>query len=306
MPFMYDSFIYDFKTSGYLEETLKTGTFYHNLYHYCPKPLSEIDSEGYSHFKYMDSREKKFYDAGSTFGYKINSDMFRDKHFETLKLEDYNVLALGCSFTFGQGLPEEYVWPRILESEMKKFMPETKVFNLSQPGIGIDIIINNAIAFIDKYGAPDTIFALFPDINRKMYYEPLTKTYEVYVARFSHFKLRKEQRTLHNKTKIYNYEDSAYDMINHIKTLESFCKNAGIKLVWHSWPENDINLYSLMNFRNYTTFDNYYFENRDKILESVPKEYVQYMNGARDDFVHPGIEYNVNVTGLFLDRWKKF
>jgi hypothetical protein len=306
MPFMYDSFIYDFSTAEYLKEALKTQTFFNNLDHYHSVPNAEIDSEGYAHFKYFDEREHKFYDAGSNFGYRINSDFFRDKHFEKLKLEDYNVLALGCSFTFGSGLPEEYVWPRILESEMQKFMPETKVFNLGSPGIGIDVIINNAIAFIDKYGTPDAIFALFPDMNRKMYYEPLTKKYEVYVARFSHFKLRKEQRTLHNKTKIYNFEDSAYDMINHIKILESFCRVAGIKLVWHSWPENDIELYSAMNFKKYTTFDNFYFENKENILESVPEEYLQYMHGARDDFIHPGIEYNVNVTGLFLDRWKRF
>jgi hypothetical protein len=106
--------------------------------------------------------------------YKINSDGFRTEHFEDSTDKDI-ILATGCSFTFGLGLPEKYTWPKLLEAELNKDADLFKLYNLGFPGHGYFIIIKNIFSFIKKYGKPKAIFIVFPNINRDVYFSKIRK-----------------------------------------------------------------------------------------------------------------------------------
>ena len=88
--------------------------------------------------------------------YKINELGFRGN----LK-KNAEVLAVGCSYTFGVGVPETGTWPSILSSEINK-----NVLNLGVPGTTIKKISELIIRYVSKYDKPKTIFALFPPLFR--------------------------------------------------------------------------------------------------------------------------------------------
>lgn len=94
--------------------------------------------------------------------YKRNSlryrcDEFTDKH------EGKHILFAGCSVTYGDSLPEEFIWPRIIYDKIASQEATSGYFNLGKPGGSPIDILNGIIEYIDRYGMPDVVFILFPD-----------------------------------------------------------------------------------------------------------------------------------------------
>ena len=74
-------------------------------------------------------KENGWYPLHSTeqFNYTLNNYGFRTHEFPTQKEPD-SIITLGCSLTMGIGIPNEYVWPVLLEKDLNR-----KVYNL---GVG--------------------------------------------------------------------------------------------------------------------------------------------------------------------------
>ena len=75
-----------------------------------------------------------------------------------------DVLTAGCSISFGLGLPENGVWPNILQNTTKY-----NVNNISYPGYSIMYLCDNIIKYCEKFGDPKYIFCLFPDFFRYLF-----------------------------------------------------------------------------------------------------------------------------------------
>ena len=66
----------------------------------------------------------------------INGLGFRDREFDSRKLNQYRILAIGDSFTFGWGVDIEKAWPKVLEQNLHREGMLAEVANLGKPGAG--------------------------------------------------------------------------------------------------------------------------------------------------------------------------
>ncbi len=308
MPYLYGTFVYDFKTFPEVKNSLEFNNFFNivNEFHVSEKSFYKA-KDGYSHYQFLDQIEELEYEKNPDFGYRLNSDLFRGEHFKTLNKDNYNVLALGCSYTFGYGLPEELSWPFLLEKNLKNNIPNIKMFNLGSPGLSIDVIIKNLLVFISKYGVPNAIFALLPDMNRHIIYHPDQKRYVLHFPNLNNLTNKKLDKHLFNKTKHYVFEDIMFYMINQIKMLETICNAFGIKLLWNSWKGDDSKIYEEMGFSNYIndSQDWYSFYNFEDSKEKVNSKFLKYYDKGRDKN-HPGFAFSAGTADLFFDKWKNY
>lgn len=89
--------------------------------------------------------------------YKINSQGFRSDEFEP---GQDCIVALGCSFTIGIGLPFESTWPALVGKELG-----LKVYNLAWGGNSADTCFRMAEYWVPKL-KPRAVFMLAPPVNR--------------------------------------------------------------------------------------------------------------------------------------------
>ena len=82
-------------------------------------------------------------------GYKTNSLGYRCPEFRPLPDGGKNVVVLGCSHTFGEGLEENEIWVSLVAKQSSKIF---RWWNLSQPGASADLMIRIL------YGAEKVLF----------------------------------------------------------------------------------------------------------------------------------------------------
>jgi hypothetical protein len=88
--------------------------------------------------------------------YKYNSHGFRCEEFDSRP----SVLALGCSFTEGTGLPIEQTWPGCLSQ-----MLNTHVWNLGSGGASVDTVFRLLNHYIQRLNV-QCVFILIPPEGR--------------------------------------------------------------------------------------------------------------------------------------------
>ena len=96
------------------------------------------------------------WDKPDAITYKINSQGFRCDEFD----DSPCLVALGCSYTFGVGLPIEDTWPMLVGRALG-----LKVFNLSWPGQGSDYCFRMANYWIGQLNTQYCVL-LNPPISR--------------------------------------------------------------------------------------------------------------------------------------------
>lgn len=212
------------------------------------------------------------------------------------------IIALGCSYTFGVGIPENGRWTNILSDQMGK-----DVINLGVPGNTIKKTCELAIRYISKFDKPKTIFALFPGFFRNMLIEDInfyissrnmSQTKQTKIEKQSSFQAKiyydrsknimffentDQQKFLKSKDKGIRYMENVLsphqlisDSIDSISTLQDFCYSHGIKLYWSTWdiPTTILmdTLLKIPNFKlkNYIKFADDKFNNYASIDGRFP------------------------------------
>ena len=240
--------------------------------------------------------------------YKLNKDGFRTENFKKLDDKTFNVLASGCSCTYGQGVPQQYSWPEILAKKLQtKLSKPIKMHNLGVMGASIHLTIKNAMAFIRKYGAPDEIYLLLPPDSRKLVYVDRIKKFTSMVMSSGGYKKMFHGKDPETKRFYESYckEDSYLLSITLIGFFEDFCSSNNIKLIWTHYDEiDDEDLYNKVGFRfykKYTINDCNDYHDQDcidkmpKNIEGIP----HWKIGADDD--HPGVWWHTEVAKMFYD-----
>ena len=92
--------------------------------------------------------------------YYLNSRNFRDKR-EWINGSPAEILALGCSNTYGLGVPQNYTWPSIVESRTGK-----TVANLGICGASAAWNLDSFLVYLDLVGKPKYVLACFADYLR--------------------------------------------------------------------------------------------------------------------------------------------
>jgi hypothetical protein len=253
--------------------------------------------------------------------YSYNNFGYRDKYWKG----NSEILALGCSNTFGSGVPVKGRWTNILGSMMNQ-----EIRNLSEPGVSIQKIISQAFAYFKEFGNPKTIVCLFPDpfrlnlpINKNLIIsnDHNHDTFLNTVHLISHNGTDVSKRVRYSK-KPHKYEDvlpmelPLFFSMQSIHMLEQYCKSNSIKLVWTSWME-DIH-YVFNNLEN-IPFDNFVF-NEDFIINSLVFDkdchenerniFTRYFDHGNDteegiEYSHPGAHKHIHIAEAFYKEINK-
>jgi len=263
-----------------------------------------IDEDGYiiAHA----AKNEIIYDEEVYFDYKINSSGYRGKHFKKLNLENINILYAGCSFTYGEGLPEDLTWPYLLSEKIKNTYPskEVEYFNLSQPGAGPHQIVRLCFEYFKEYGHPDYLFLMLPDVLRGLAWVESKKNYETIIPDIRDIGVGTFYRKYFKSLVPENFWVLSLDLIN---MLEQYCENAGINLVWDSW--HDLSMWKEINYK---------FERKELLHDLVnPKAFksnqdfkmpeninnLPYWECARDG-AHPGSAWSLYQAQSYYDNIK--
>jgi len=175
--------------------------------------------------------------------YKINSLGLRGEIYNNPE-----ILASGCSLTFGLGVPELGRWTNIFGSKINK-----DVMNLANPGATAKTICINIIQYCMNNKMPKEIFCLMPDFFRSMvivdkeFYKSKTIMRDIGTKdqldyAFCLAEVKQDKESIFMRVEDQKYiEDSTsphqliLDSINFIYILESFCLSNNIKLYWTTW-----------------------------------------------------------------------
>lgn len=98
--------------------------------------------------------------------YKLNSLGFRSDEFTKKHRPGQHVLFAGCSMTFGDGIPLQYLWARKLYLKLNEIGVASGFYNVASNGASISQMLDNTTKYIKEYGKPEYIFMLIPDLNR--------------------------------------------------------------------------------------------------------------------------------------------
>jgi hypothetical protein len=167
-------------------------------------------------------QDKNEYHLPQIYSYEENTNGFRSREFSGRA----EFVAIGCSHTYGVGLPEEFIWP----SFFANMCGITEFANLGKSGSNIAEQVRYLSAYILKYGAPKVVAGNFPGMER---YEIVDKNGDCIQgsmkdAFYRHFSM--------DPTSVIHQNMQA------ILHLETICKTNKIKLVWQFWgkPQTEI------------------------------------------------------------------
>lgn len=188
----------------------------------------------------------------NSLGYR--SDEFINSH------DGEHILFAGCSETEGMGGNLDSNWAYMVYSELAKKNKLSGFFNLSRGGWGHQIIIPNIIQYIHRYGKPDKIYLLLPNISRKYEWQGNDKNKELYVhkIRSPYWSNEPEVKDWFGeprlKQTLEEQRDDLVDFIILLKMFEEYCISNNIGLVWSTWSEPDAQNYKQLKvFKRFIT-----------------------------------------------------
>jgi len=257
--------------------------------------------------------------------------------------ENSEILASGCSITFGLGVPESGRWTNLLSKKINK-----SVTNLGNPGDSVENICMNIIQYCLNTKMPKEIFCFFPDffrsvviVDKEFYKSRVNRgsmgTKDNLEQVFCNPKIIQDKRSFFMEIQDQKYiEDSTsphqlvVDSIRFIYVLESFCLSNNIKLHWTTWniPSSyileelsKIKDFKLKNFTSFYPPDSEYEGLGALILENCNpdthehefKDHPSWNVGSDYAFIdgkktfknsHPGIHVQEHVSDFFYNLYK--
>lgn len=174
--------------------------------------------------------------------YRINSFGCRDPEY----VGPVDLIAAGCSQTFGQGVPEEWRWSSILGKKLNM-----SVATIAVPGWSIMGAVNSTMHYIKTYGKPKAVALYLPDLFRFDYIrnpeifvdlkdeddvEGNDTGYRVDIGHSSHVgRYPKLSKRPHIVSEVVNPETTAFLNGQVLKFFVEYCKEAKIEIVWSTW-----------------------------------------------------------------------
>ena len=174
--------------------------------------------------------------------YENNSRLFRSPEFKS----GVDILALGCSQTYGMGIEKiENTWPDIL-SKKSNFSYNS----IAVSGDSVSGQIKKAYAYFKEFGHPKIIVAVFPDFNRfefvenkqrliyrsDKYYQSKKSDLSIQVKHWKDLAdIPKVSKMPHDIRDVITQENGIYQATTAINAFEQYCELAGIKFLWGTW-----------------------------------------------------------------------
>lgn len=231
------------------------------------------------HGYYADNELPKFDPAA---GYNTNSLGYRCPEFRPLPDGGKNVVVLGCSHTFGEGLEDEEIWISRVAKESNKIL---RWWNLAQPGASADLLVR-ILYGTEKVLFPKIIIVCWPTRNRRE-------------------RLDSYSQNLTSNNSLLKTENDNTDKNNFLKNvffLEKFAEKIGAK-TFHCFAQETYKLEDdLQVLKNYTIKNCWPEWDKHHLLDAK-REKINIPSLARDG-VHYGAEHHQVFARLFLERFK--
>jgi hypothetical protein len=258
--------------------------------------------------------------------------------------ENSEIIASGCSITFGLGVPEKGRWTNLLSKKINK-----SITNLGSPGASVESICFDVIQYCMNNKMPKQIFCFFPDffrsvvvVDKEFYKSRVNRgsmgTRDPLEQIFCNPRIMQKKRSIFMEIENQKYiEDSTsphqliLDSVKFIYILESFCLSNNIKLHWSTWntPSSYIleELSQIQNFKlkNFTSFyppnseytgmgqpimemcnpDTHEHEFKDHPSWPVGSDYA-FIDGEKTfKNSHPGIHTQEHISDFFYNLYKE-
>lgn len=199
--------------------------------------------------------------------YNANNYLHRGPDFTS----GVDILAVGCSMTYGLGVPESGTWPALLAKDLGMTYA-----NLSMTGAGMEWISDSIYRYIETFGPPNkAIVVLAPDVFRydilfnRSDILPLSEGPKDFIPKYlskdgnlgkitmlemaDRFPKVMKRPYPAEYTRIP--EEHLSRSVRELRNLERYCKTAGINLIWGSWSDQTIELMKALDEES--MFDNY-------------------------------------------------
>jgi hypothetical protein len=209
---------------------------------------------------------------GARKGVNSNSSGFTGKEFT----EVADIVALGCSYTYGEGVLPGQTWADFVAKDLNLSM-----HNLGSSGKGVPFEINCFFEYVKKFGNPKIVLCLFPDFVRM---EISSRSHQMRPQK--EYRINGSVPSLDQDEEVITYgicpqptyegrpkylktavvaeeimplETAQMLSIQYIKMLEAYCNTNNIKLIWTTWVVGQ-NIWLNQNkdkgyFRNYFNFN---------------------------------------------------
>jgi hypothetical protein len=173
--------------------------------------------------------------------YNINSLGYRSKEFDGKS----DILTLGCSMTYGQGMHQENIWADILSKKLGM-----SYSNLGSRGDSTIGQIIKAFYYFEKFGNPKIIVAIFPSFRiqtpyvvgkmeasnnfRKRQFKDNDYMPEIEYSEIDE-RFNKYSKAPYAPSEILTEEFVFFYEKIFIDIFRQYCKSNGIKLFWSVW-----------------------------------------------------------------------
>jgi hypothetical protein len=245
-----------------------------------PPPLNIAMKHGY----YSDNEIPKSVTLNQSpiSDYTVNSFGYRCPEWTPLPDGKKNVVVLGCSHTFGEGLDDSEVW---VEQLAAKTDPKVlRWWNLGQPGASADLIVR-ILYGTEKVIFPKIIIICWPVWSRRE-------------------RLENSPRNLTSDNELLKTETSETDQQNFLKNVffaEKFAEKQGAKIL-HCFAQDIYEVKSTYVFAD-TSLQQCWPEWDSHHLPDAKREHITMPSLARDG-VHYGVEHHRVFAKKFYSRFK--
>ena len=222
--------------------------------------------------RYEVTTGKKFTWTENCITYDINSYGFRGKNFPEKPNED-SFLALGCSITFGVGLPEEQTWPYMLSS-----MLGIPSFNLGAPGMGYETSFRLLRHWWPKIRSKNIFMLVNPGVRREYFNTHATPPAFHSIAYWS-----KGYLTEHEFEMFVNQKEAKISKERALYAIKGFC-----------YTHN-------LNFCAVETDINEFIPGLTDPLPIGPHHHTN--DDVARDCLHPGPIFNETIAEYFTNRY---
>lgn len=200
--------------------------------------------------------------------YRYNSEWFRSDHFKK-DHDGLHIVFSGCSNTEGIGANIENIWSHMLYSEIAKQQKVSGFFSLARAGSGIHPIMHNFTTYVNKFGAPDYLFMLLPNILRFSEYDTERNKW-----RYAQINPWGDKENLNANIEKHRAEFPVW--VYTLKLFIEYCNSIGTKLIWSTWDA-----WEVPNIINSHKFDDTFFKIED-LTEAIFLERYSDFAGRED------------------------
>ena len=221
--------------------------------------------------------------------YKINNFGFRSDDISEKTVKD-NYVFIGCSNTFGLGVPVDHIW----SYQLNNFLNGSSFINLGTRGGNVETMVYNFFSLVKYFGKPKGVFIDFSNLDRQ--------------TRFSGIGKNKHVTMTYDKD-ISKTDLMIFNAVTLIMSVEQYCKQAGIPLVYSSWDPEMSKVLDKM-CKNDNLDSKHFFNQFDiKLLQNAASNNKpdistsKYWEKSRDGHRN-GLEHWVTYE-MFKDKFKK-